>query len=137
MGGSELHGAEFARPTPDRQRPEVHPPVRSAFAAQFGQVMPFWIGGSTLLNVLLLLPLAHLKESAWNFAAIALATEVLAVVFSPVAPVPINNRIAKWTPAPVPNDYKAQEHGSNVYHWLRTSRLLIAIAVPELSVGVR
>ena len=137
MCGSELNVAAFAHPTLNRQRPEVHIPVRSSFAALLGRVMPFWMVGSTLLNLLLLFPFAHLNKFAWNFAAIALAIQVLAVVFSLVAPVPINNRIAKWTPASVPSDWKAQEHRWNVYHWFRTSGLVGAFAALVLSVGVR
>lgn len=137
MCGSELNVAAFAHPTLDRQRPEVHIPVRSSFAALLGQVMPFWMVGSTLLNLLLLLPFAHLNKFAWNFAAVALAIQVLAVVFSLLAPVPINNRIAEWTPESVPNDWKAQEHRWDVYHWLRTSGLVVAFAILVLSVGVR
>jgi hypothetical protein len=137
MCGSELNVAAFAHPTLDRQRPEVHIPVRSSFAALFGHVMPFWMSGSTLLNFLLLLPFAHLNKFAWNFAAVALAIQVLAVVFSLLAPVPINNRIAKWTPGSVPSDWKAQEHRWDVYHWFRTSGLVVAFAILVLSVGVR
>jgi hypothetical protein len=137
MCGSELNVAAFAHPTLERQRPEVHIPVRSSYAALFGHVMPFWMVGSTLLNFLLLLPFAHLNKFAWNFAAVALAIQVLAVVFSLLAPVPINNRIAKWTPGSVPSDWKAQEHRWDVYHWFRTSGLVVAFAVLVLSVGVR
>jgi uncharacterized membrane protein len=137
MCGSELNVAAFAHPTMDRQRPEVHIPMRSSFAALFGHVMPFWMVGSTLLNFLLLLPFAHLNKFSWNFAAVALAIQVLAVVFSLLAPVPINNRIAKWTPGSVPSDWKAQEHRWDVYHWFRTSGLVVAFAILVLSVGVR
>ena len=55
MCGSELNVAAFAHPTLDRQPLAVHIPVRSSFAALFGRVMPFWMAGSTLLNLLLLL----------------------------------------------------------------------------------
>ncbi len=137
MCGSELNVAAFAHPTLDRQPLEVHIPVRSSFAALLGHVMPFWMTGSTILNLLLLLPFAHLNKFAWNFAAVALALQVLAVVFSLVGPVPINNRIAKWTAASLPSDWKAQEHRWDVYHWLRTSGLVVAFAILVLSVGAR
>jgi hypothetical protein len=137
MCGSELNVAAFTHPTLDRQRPEVHIVVRSSFAALFGHVMPFWMVGSTLLNLLLLLPFAHLNKFAWNFAAAALAIQVVAAVFSLIAPVPINNRIAEWTPGSVPNDWKVQEHRWDVYHWFRTSGLVVAFAILVLSVGVR
>ena len=137
MGGSELNVAAFARPTLNRRPLEVHIPVRSSFAALFGRVMPFWMAGSTLLNLLLLLPFEHLNSSAWRLAAIALGIQVLVVLFSLLGPVPINNRIAKWTKESLPKDWKAQEHRWDLYHWLRTSGLVVGFAILVLSVGVR
>jgi hypothetical protein len=94
MCGSELNVAAFGHPTLNRQPLELHIPMRSSLAVLFGHVMPFWMGGSTLLN-LLLLPFEHQSGPAWRLAAIAFAIQILAVLFSLVAPVPINNRIAR------------------------------------------
>ena len=135
MCGSELNVAAFAHPTLNRQPLEAHIQVRSSFAALLGRVMPFWMSTSTLLNVLLLLPFAHLSEAAWRFAMIALAIQVMAVVFSLVAPVPINNRIARWTPTSLPSDWKIQEHRWDVYHWVRTCGLVVAFAFLIFSIA--
>jgi hypothetical protein len=70
----------------------------SSFARLFGRVMPFWMAGPTLLNLLLLVPFEHLDRAAWRLAAVALAIQIFAVAFSIVAAVPINSRIATWTP---------------------------------------
>src|SRR5271169_4262304 len=64
--GSELNVAVFSHPTLNRHTQEVHIIVRSSFAQLFGRVMPFWMAGSTLLNLLLLLPFEHLDSSAWR-----------------------------------------------------------------------
>ena len=136
MCGSELNVAAFAHPTFNRQSLEVHIPMRASFAKLFGQVMPFWTGGSTLLSLLLLLPFEHLNERAWDFAAVAAAIQVVAVVFSLVGPVPINNRMIKWTSGTLPDDWKAQEHRWDLYHWIRTGGLIVAFALLVLSVGV-
>jgi uncharacterized membrane protein len=137
MCGNELNVAAFAHPMLNRQSFEVHVRMRASLAALFGRVMPFWMAGSTLLNLLLLLPFEHLNESAWRFAAIAFTIQVFAVVFSLVGPVPINNRIAKWTPESLPEDWQAQEHRWDQYHWLRTCGLIVAFAILVLSVGAR
>ena len=137
MCGSELNVAAFAHPTLNRQPLEVHVPMRASMAALFGRVMPFWMAGSTLLNLLLLLPFENLNESAWRFAALAFTIQIFAVVFSLVGPVPINNRIAKWTPESLPKDWQAQEHRWDQYHWLRTTGLIVAFAVLVLSVRAR
>jgi hypothetical protein len=137
MCGSELNVAAFAHPLLNRQALEVHIPVRSSLAALLGKVMPFWMGGSTLLNLLLLLPFEHLSEYAWRLAAIALAIQVFAVVFSLIGPVPINNRIARWTPQSLPDDWKAQEHRWDLYHWFRTCGLIAGFAILIFSIAVR
>jgi uncharacterized membrane protein len=136
MCGSELNVAAFAHPILNRQPLAVHVLMRSSFAALFGRVMPFWMTGSALLNILLLLPFEHLDETAWRLAAIALAIQVFAVLFSLAGPVPINNRIAKWTPESLPNDWQTQEHRWDLYHWIRTSGLVVAFALLLASIRV-
>lgn len=133
MCGSELNVALFGHPVLNRQPLDTHVLVRSSLAALLGRVMPFWMAGSTLLTLLLLLPFGHLTQSAWRFAAIASAIQVLAVVFSLVAPVPINNRIIKWTPNSLPQDWRAQERRWDSYHFARTCGLILAFALLAIS----
>jgi uncharacterized membrane protein len=135
MCGSELNVALFGHPVLKRQPLETHVLVRSSLAVLLGGVMPFWMAGSTLLNLLLLLPFVSLNKSAWHFAAIAAAIQVLAVVFSLLGLVPINNRICKWTPKSLPEDWSAQEHRWDTYHGIRTCGLVAAFAILALSVG--
>jgi uncharacterized membrane protein len=137
MCGSELNVAAFAHPAIKRQPLEVHVRMRSSLAALFGRVMPFWMAGSAVLNLLLLLPFEHLNESAWRFAPIAFTIQVFAVLFSLFGPVPINNRIVKWTPESLPEDWQSQEHRWDQYHWIRTCGLIVAFAVLVLSVRAR
>ena len=133
MCGSELNVAAFAHPALNRQPLDTHILVRSSFASLFGRVMPFWMVASTVVNFLLLLPFAGLNPLAWRFTAIAFAIQVLAILFSLVAPVPINNRIARWAPRSLPDDWRAQEHRWDLYHWLRTSGLVAAFTLLALS----
>ncbi|HEX4002377.1 MAG TPA: DUF1772 domain-containing protein [Candidatus Acidoferrales bacterium] len=137
MCGSELNVALFGHPTLERLPLDVHIAVRSAWAALLGRVMPFWMATSTILSLLLLLPFEHLERTAREFAAAAFGIQVLSVIFSLAAPVPINNRIARWTPASLPDNWKAQEHRWDVYHWLRTAGLIVAFAFLALSLGVK
>ncbi|MFZ3218021.1 MAG: DUF1772 domain-containing protein [Candidatus Acidiferrales bacterium] len=137
MSGSETNVAAFAHPAIGRQPLEVHVRARAMLAGVLGRVMPFWMAGSTLLNLLLLMPFAHLIRTAWNLAAIALAIQVFAVVFSLAGPVPINKRIEKWMPTSLPTDWEAEEHRWDFYHWLRTGGLIVGFALLVTSVGVR
>ena len=124
MCGSELNVLVFLHPMLNRRPPEVHVPLRAAFARLFGRVMPFWMAGSALLNLAVLWPLSDYDRVGCQLAAGALACQVGAIVFSLVGLVPINNRIAKWTPESVPNDWKAQERRWDVYHAWRTNLLI-------------
>jgi Domain of unknown function (DUF1772) len=133
MCGSEFNVAAFGHPTLNRQKPDVHIPIRASFATLFGRVMPFWMAISTLLNLLLLLPFEHLGVLAGHLAAAAFAIQVFAIVFSLVGPVPINNRIKLWTPANLPPDWREQEHRWDLYHWLRTAGLIIAFVLLVVS----
>ena len=137
MCGSELNVAVFSHPTLNRQSLDAHIQVRSSFASLFGRVMPFWMSGSTLLNLLLLFPFARLDGSAWRLAAVAFVLQILAVLFSLVGPVPINNRIARWRSDALPADWEAQEHRWDVYHWVRTGGLIISFVILALSAGVQ
>jgi Domain of unknown function (DUF1772) len=137
MAGSELNVAAFAHPMLNRQSLEVHVPIRSELATLLGRVMPFWMSGSTLLNLLLLLPFEHLDDKAWRLAAVAFAIQVLAVVFSLIGPVPINNRIARWRAESLPSDWRSQEHRWDLYHWVRTSGLVVAFVILALSIAAR
>lgn len=133
MCGSELNVAAFAHPALNRQTKATHIPVRSSLAAFFGHVMPFWMTGSAVLNLLLLLPFSGLNDAAWRLTAIAFAIQVFAIVFSLAGPVPINNRIIRWTLESLPDDWKAQEHRWDLYHWLRTCALVVAFAILVVS----
>lgn len=136
MCGGELNVAVFAHPALNRQSLDAHIAVRSSLAQLFGRVMPFWMAGSTLLNLLLVLPFQHFSSSARHLDAIALAIQISAVLFSLIAPVPINNRIARWTPACLPGDWQEQEYRWDVYHWLRTGGLLVAFVLLTLCLCV-
>ena len=96
--------------------------------------MPFWMSGSTVLNLLLLLPFEHARGFVWQLDGVAFTIQVAAVLFSLVAPVPINSRIARWAPANLPGDWHAEEHRWDVYHWMRTSAIIEAFVL--LSVGL-
>jgi len=137
MCGSELNVAAFAHPTFNRQPLDTHIRMRSAFAILFGHVMPFWMAGSTLLNLLLLLPFARLTGVAWRLTAISAAIQVLAVVFSLIGPVPINNRIKTWTADSLPADWQAQERRWDLYHWSRTLGLIVAFGLLLGSLAIR
>jgi uncharacterized membrane protein len=62
--------------------------------------------------------------------------QVVAALFSIAAPVPINNRIARWTPGALPGDWRALEHRWDMYHWIRTVWLIVAFALLALGLAI-
>jgi hypothetical protein len=137
MCGSELNVAAFAHPTLNQQPLDGHIQMRSSLARLFGRVMPFWMMGSTVFNLLLLMPFAQLSRVAWRLAAIAFTIQVLAIVFSVLGPVPINNQVAKWTPQSLPADWSQQERRWDTYHWFRSCGLIVAFVLLAASLGAR
>lgn len=133
MCGSELNIAIFAHPALSRQSPDIHIPVRATLATVLGRVMPFWMTGSTLLNLLLLFPFAHLGVLAGHLAQSAFAIQLLAILFSVGGPVPINNRIKLWTPANLPPNWRAQERRWDIFHAIRTLALIVAFLLLVLA----
>jgi hypothetical protein len=82
------------------------------------------------------LPFRRLAPSARELAGSAFAIQVLAILFSLVGPVPINNRVAKWRPENLPADRQTQERRSDAYHRLRAIGLIAAFALLVHSVRV-
>jgi Domain of unknown function (DUF1772) len=72
-----------------------------------------------------------------HFGLKAGGCQVLAVLFSLILPVPINNRIMRWTLASLPADWKVQERRWDAYHLYRTLGLVLAFGLLTLSLTVR
>jgi uncharacterized membrane protein len=136
MCGSELSVAAFIHPIFNRQTVQLHILMRASLAGLLGRVMPFWMTGSSALNLLLLLPFIRLNGHARQLASVSFAIQVVAILFSLVGPVPINKRIMNWTLQSLPEDWKAQEDRWDLYHWCRTCALVVAFAILVASVGI-
>ena len=134
MVGCELAIAAFIHPILDKLPDEAHRPVASAIARVLGTVMPFWY------NLTLLLTLAEVVFQ-WRQSGrlpIWIATSavlwLLAIVYSLIALVPVNNRIKSWeksTPSP---DWKTYRRRWDMLHRWRV--VLLTIAFAFLIVGV-
>jgi Domain of unknown function (DUF1772) len=129
MCGSEMSIGAFAHRSLEGQPLQVRIPVRARLAASLGRVMHFWMAGSTSLNLLLLFRFEGLSGMAWRLAACSFAIQAAAVAFSLVGPVPINNRIIKWTAENLPHDWKEQERRWDGYHWLPTIGLTVGFVI--------
>ena len=64
MCGSELNVGALAHRALNAQPLETHILMRASLARLFGRLMPFWMAGSAVLNILLLLPFSHLAPAS-------------------------------------------------------------------------
>jgi len=134
MVGNELAIAVFVHPTLDRLPDEVHRPAAIALARVLGKFMPFWY----ILVILLTLAVALIQ---WHLAGrwpVWLAASAilwgLAVVYTLIALVPVNNRIASWEKVTPPADWKTYRSRWDGHHRWRV--VLLTIAFAFLIVGV-
>ena len=124
MVGSELAIAMFVHPTLDRVPDQVHLPAASALARAQGRVMPFWY------ILVFLLTLAEVVIQ-WRqsgrlpiYIVISAVLWMLAILYSVIALVPINNRL-KSNPPP---DWKMYRRRWDLLHRWRVVLLTIAFA---------
>ena len=128
MVGNELAVAVFVHPTLERLPDDVHRPAAIALARVLGMVMPFWY----ILVILLTVAEAGIQwhqSGRWpGWLAASALLWVLAVVYTLIALVPVNNRIASWAKITPPADWKTYRSRWDRRHRRRVVLLTIAFA---------
>jgi uncharacterized membrane protein len=124
MVGSELAIAAFVHPTLDKLPDEVHLPAASALARVQGRFMPFWYILVFLLTLLEVVIQWHQSGRVPIWIVTSAVLWMLAILYSVIALVPINNRI-KSTPPP---DWKTYRRRWDLLHRWRVVLLTIAFA---------
>jgi hypothetical protein len=106
--GNEFSIGFLIHPALSRTDDERFLPAIQVFAKLFGKIMPFWITGTALLHLVLLVVM-------WNWPAISTVLLLVAtllwliiIIFSLVGPVPINNRVKAWDIRSLPPDWREQ-----------------------------
>jgi Domain of unknown function (DUF1772) len=106
--GNEFSIGFLIHPALSRTDDERFLPAIQVFAKLFGKIMPFWMTGTALLHLVLLVVL-------WNWPAISTVLLLVAkllwliiIIFSLVGPVPINNRVKAWDIRSLPPDWREQ-----------------------------
>jgi uncharacterized membrane protein len=133
MVGSELAIAAFVHPTLDKLPDEAHLPAASAIARVLGTVMPFWYILTLLLTLAELGIQGHQSGSLPLWIAISAVLWMLAIVYTLIALVPVNNRIKSWEKATPPPDWKTYRRRWDMHHRFRV--VLLTIAFVFLIVG--
>jgi uncharacterized membrane protein len=124
MVGSELVIAAFVHPTLDKLPDDVHLPAASALARVMGTFMPIWY----ILVFLLTFVEVVIRWRQFGrlpiWIAISAVLWILAILYTVIALVPINNRI-KSNPPP---DWKTYRRRWDLLHRWRVVLLTIAFA---------
>jgi Domain of unknown function (DUF1772) len=106
--GNEFSIGFLIHPALSRTDAERFLPAIQVFAKLFGKIMPFWMVGTALFHLVLLVV-------TWNWLAISTVLLLVATllwfiicIFSLVGPVPINNRVKAWDMGNLPPDWREQ-----------------------------
>jgi hypothetical protein len=127
MVGNELAVAVFLHPTLRNFSKEVHVPLRTAFAALFGKVMPFWYIATALLTIALTWMGPPLVSTGGRLLLASTILWLVTIVFTVIFPAPLNSRIAKWQLKSLPLDWQARERRWDRYHAGRMFMLVAAL----------
>jgi Domain of unknown function (DUF1772) len=128
--GNEFSIGFLIHPALSRTDAERFLPAIQVFAKLFGKIMPFWMAGTALLHLVLLVVM-------WNWPAISTVLLLVAtllwliiIIFSLVGPVPINNRVKAWDIRNLPPDWREQRRRWDQLNAIRV--VLIAAAFVAL-----
>jgi Anthrone oxygenase len=131
--GNEFSIAVFIHPSLSRANHLNFFPAIQVFAKLFGNVMPFWMGGTVLVHLIVLWitwrwPAAH---SLWLLLASLLWIAI--VLFSVMGPVPINDRVKGWDLTKLPPDWEDQRRRWDQLNAIRVVLIVIAFVSLLLS----
>jgi len=128
MVGCELAIAAFIHPTLDKLPDDAHLPAASAIARVLGTVMPFWYNLTLLLTLAEVVIRWHQSGRLPIWIAVSAVLWMLAIVYTLIALVPVNNRIKSWEKSTPPPDWKTYRRRWDLLHRRRVVLLTIAFA---------
>jgi uncharacterized membrane protein len=128
MVGCELAIAAYVHPTLDKLPDDVHLPAASALARVLGKFMPFWYALVFLLTFAGAFTEWRQSSQLPIWLAASAILWMLAILYSVIALVPINNRIASWEESTPPPDWKTYRRRWDLLHRWRVVLLTIAFA---------
>jgi hypothetical protein len=133
--GNEFCIGFLIHPALSRTDAERFLPAIQVIGRLLGQVMPFWMGGTALFQLVLLVVTWHWPATSTGALLVATLLWSIVIIFSLVAEVPINNRVIAWDLQKLPADWRAQRNRWDQLHVIRV--VLIAVALVALVVSYR
>lgn len=125
--GVELAVAVFVHPRLWRLDDVTHVRAAQQLAVVLGAAMPFWYA-LTLLTSLAVAFYARPSGTAGHGQALIAAVLFFAVIiYSVLLPVPINNKVARWRPEALPDNWRELRRRWDRLHAFRVVVLVVAL----------
>ncbi|MBV8215017.1 MAG: DUF1772 domain-containing protein [Verrucomicrobia bacterium] len=101
-------------------------PAIQVFARLFGKIMPFWMAGTSLFHLVLLVVTWSWPSISTVALLLATLLWIIVIIFSVVGPVPINNRVKAWDIRNLPADWRAQRQRWDQLNAIRVVMIVAA-----------
>ena len=124
--GNEFSIAVFIHPSLSRANHLNFLPAIQVFAKLFGNVMPFWMGGTVLAHLIVLWITWHWPAAHSLWLLLASLLWIAIVLFSLMGPVPINDRVKGWDVTKLPPDWENQRRRWDELNAIRVVLIVIA-----------
>jgi len=136
MVGNELAVALFVHPSISRLDDPAHSQAAKGLAHVLGAAMPFWYVLTLILNLLVVF-VARVKWSTpWWLAVASAAIFAAIIIYTLIAPAPLNSRIAHWDLNALPSDWKQMRRRWDLMHAIRCVFLVAALVLLVVSLVI-
>jgi uncharacterized membrane protein len=108
-------------------------PAIQVFAKLFGKVMPFWMGGTLLVHLIVLWLTWHWPAPGSVWLLLATILWIAIILFSLLGPVPINDRVKGWDVNKLPADWEDQRRTWDRLNAIRVAMIFVAFLALLLS----
>ena len=124
--GNEFSIAFFIHPSLTQSDHKAFIPAIQVFARLLGRIMPFWMAGTLAAHLALALFFWASQHAASLFTLYASGVWLFICIFSVIFPVPINNRVGRWNPSALPENWESERKLWDTYNTIRVAFIVLA-----------
>ena len=124
--GNEFSIAFFIHPSLTQSDHKAFIPAIQVFARLLGRIMPFWMAGTLAAHLALALFFWSSQHAASLFTLYASCVWLFICIFSVIFPVPINNRVGRWNPLALPENWESERKLWDTYNTIRVAFIVLA-----------
>ena len=123
LTGNELAVSAFVHPAISKLPDSAHSASARGIARVYGKYAPFWYA-ATLVSLVVLAWRLRAEEPRRLLFGASAAIMAVALIFTLVGPVPVNNRVSTWDLDNLPSNWKSDRSRWDMLHAIRTMMLL-------------